>query len=141
MPKVTIEVPEGFEEVVKQLEQTLQRAQKGVESPGWRNCSATVTAIPSGATLPQNARARSPIVSNTAAAVAMPVALHGISAWISNCARLPGAPPAGRAQPEVVTRLLALPPSQTSGIPGPSLLPCPGPPRPPRQPRTSPSSH
>jgi hypothetical protein len=31
MPKVTIEVPEGFEEVVKQLEQTLQRAQKGVE--------------------------------------------------------------------------------------------------------------
>jgi hypothetical protein len=31
MPKVTIEVPEGFEEVVKQLEQTLQQAQKGVE--------------------------------------------------------------------------------------------------------------
>jgi hypothetical protein len=31
MPKVTIEVPEGFEEVVKELEQTLQRAQKGVE--------------------------------------------------------------------------------------------------------------
>ena len=31
MPKVTIEVPEGFEEVVKQLEQTLQGAQKGVE--------------------------------------------------------------------------------------------------------------
>lgn len=31
MPKVTIEVPEGFEEVVRQLEQTLQRAQKGVE--------------------------------------------------------------------------------------------------------------
>lgn len=31
MPKVTIEVPEGFEEVVKQLEQTLQGTQKGVE--------------------------------------------------------------------------------------------------------------
>jgi hypothetical protein len=31
MPKVTIEVPEGFEEVVKELEQTLQHAQKGVE--------------------------------------------------------------------------------------------------------------
>ncbi|HEX8704376.1 MAG TPA: hypothetical protein VF815_36430 [Myxococcaceae bacterium] len=31
MAKVTIEVPEGFEEVVKELEQTLQRAQKGVE--------------------------------------------------------------------------------------------------------------
>jgi hypothetical protein len=31
MPKVTIEVPEGFEEVAKQLEQTLQRAHKGVE--------------------------------------------------------------------------------------------------------------
>jgi hypothetical protein len=28
MPKVTIEVPEGFEEVVKQLEQTLQSAQR-----------------------------------------------------------------------------------------------------------------
>ena len=31
MPKVTIDVPEGFEEVVKQLEQTLRQAQKGVE--------------------------------------------------------------------------------------------------------------
>jgi hypothetical protein len=31
LPKVTIEVPEGFEEVVKHLEQTLQRAQQGVE--------------------------------------------------------------------------------------------------------------
>jgi len=28
MPKVTIGVPEGFEEVVKELEQTLQRAQR-----------------------------------------------------------------------------------------------------------------
>jgi hypothetical protein len=33
MPKVIIEVPEGFEEVVKELEQTLKRAQKGVEGP------------------------------------------------------------------------------------------------------------
>lgn len=31
MPKVTIEVPEGFEDVVKQWEQTLRGAQKGVE--------------------------------------------------------------------------------------------------------------
>jgi hypothetical protein len=30
MPKVTIEVPEGFEDSVKALEETLQRAQKGV---------------------------------------------------------------------------------------------------------------
>lgn len=31
MPKLTIEVPEGFEEVVKHLERTLQRAQFGAE--------------------------------------------------------------------------------------------------------------
>jgi hypothetical protein len=31
MPKVTIDVPEGFEEAVKALEETLQRAQVGVE--------------------------------------------------------------------------------------------------------------
>lgn len=30
MPKVTIEVPEGFEDSVKALEETLQPAQKGV---------------------------------------------------------------------------------------------------------------
>jgi hypothetical protein len=31
MPKVTIDVPEGFEEVVEHLEKALQRAQKGVD--------------------------------------------------------------------------------------------------------------
>ena len=31
MPKVTIEVPDGFEEAVKALEETLKRAQTGVE--------------------------------------------------------------------------------------------------------------
>ena len=40
MPKVTIEVPEGFEEVVKQLEQTLQGAQKGVEGAQGRDMAA-----------------------------------------------------------------------------------------------------
>ncbi len=40
MPKVTIEVPEGFEEVARQLEQTLQRAQKGVEGAKVGNLGA-----------------------------------------------------------------------------------------------------
>jgi hypothetical protein len=31
MPKVTIDMPEGFEGVVKQFEQTLRQAQMGVE--------------------------------------------------------------------------------------------------------------
>jgi hypothetical protein len=34
MPKVTIEVPEGFEDSVKALEETLKRAQKGVVGAG-----------------------------------------------------------------------------------------------------------
>jgi|GEM_PF-2136106 len=31
MPKVTIDVPEGFEDVVEHLEKALQRAQRGVD--------------------------------------------------------------------------------------------------------------
>ncbi|QAT87955.1 hypothetical protein EJ065_6426 [Corallococcus coralloides] len=50
MPKVTIEVPEGFEDSVKALEETLQRAQKGVVGAGYAHQrSLHVTALTDGA--------------------------------------------------------------------------------------------
>ncbi|MBZ4402524.1 hypothetical protein [Myxococcus sp. AS-1-15] len=44
MPKVTIEVPEGFEDSVKALEETLERAQKGVVGASTGDLAAFDTA-------------------------------------------------------------------------------------------------